>query len=110
VIRHYGVEGLQHHIRRHVELTQQFTAWIKEDERFEIAAPVPLNLVCFRLKTGDDANKKLMDQLNQSGEIYLTHTRLNDRMTLRICIGQTYTEEKHVKNAWKKIQKEAADL
>ena len=48
VIRHYGVEGLQHHIRRHVELAQQFAAWIREDDRFELAAPAPLNLVCFR--------------------------------------------------------------
>ena len=76
VIRHYGVEGLQHHIRRHIELTRQFTAWIKEDKRFEIAAPVPLNLVCFRHQAGDDANQKLMDRLNQSGDLYLTHTQV----------------------------------
>jgi aromatic-L-amino-acid/L-tryptophan decarboxylase len=110
VIRHYGVEGLQHHIRRHIDLTNQFTRWIEEDERFEIAAPVPLNLVCFRHKGGDDANQKLMDRLNQSGELYLTHTRLNDRMTLRVCIGQTYTQESHVKKAWNKIQHEADRL
>ena len=108
VIRHYGVEGLQHHIRRHVCLTRQFAEWIKADSRFELAAPVPLNLVCFRHKGGDGDNQKLMDSLNRGGELYLTHTRLNDRMTLRVCIGQTYTEESHVKNAWKKIQ-EAAD-
>jgi aromatic-L-amino-acid decarboxylase len=110
VIRHYGVEGLQHHIRRHIELTRQFSGWIKDDERFEIAAPVPLNLVCFRHKGGDEANQKLMDRLNQSGDLYLTHTRLNDRMTLRVCIGQTYTEEKHVKKAWKRIQQESDGL
>ena len=110
VIRHYGVEGLQHHIRRHVCLTRQFAEWIKGDSRFELAAPVPLNLVCFRHKGGDGDNQKLMDSLNRSGELYLTHTRLNDRMTLRVCIGQTYTEESHVKNAWKKIQEEADRL
>ncbi|HEX4488823.1 MAG TPA: aminotransferase class V-fold PLP-dependent enzyme [Terriglobales bacterium] len=110
VIRHYGVEGLQHHIRRHVELTRQFTQWIKADDRFEIVAPVPLNLVCFRLKTGDDANQKLMDRLNQSGDIYLTHTKLNGRIILRVCIGQTYTEERHIKKAWQRIQEETARL
>jgi aromatic-L-amino-acid decarboxylase len=110
VIRHYGVEGLQHHIRRHLELTRQFSQWIKADSRFEIAAPVPLNLVCFRLKAGDDMNQKLMDRLNKSGDIYLTHTRLNDRLTLRVCIGQTQTEERHIKKAWQRIQEEATKL
>ena len=110
VVRHYGVEGLQHHIRRHVELAQQFTNWIKADERFELAAPVPLNLVCFRHKAGDEANQKLMDRLNKSGDLYLTHTRMNDRLTLRVCIGQTYTEERHVKKAWERIQQEADRL
>ncbi len=110
VIRHYGVEGLQHHVRRHVELTQQFVKWIKADNRFEIVAPVPLNLICFRLKSSDDANQKLMDRLNQSGDLYFTHTRLDNRMTLRLCIGQTYTEEKHIKKAWKRIQEEADKL
>src|SRR6201992_3483367 len=61
VIRHYGVEGLQHHIRRHVALAQQFAEWVKQDDRFEIAAPTPLNLVCFRVKGGDEINQALMD-------------------------------------------------
>jgi aromatic-L-amino-acid decarboxylase len=110
VIRHYGIAGLQYHIRQHVELARQFAQWITEDKRFELAAPVPLNLVCFRLKAGDDANQMLMDRLNTSGDLYLTHTRLNDRMTLRFCIGQTNTEARHVKRAWKRIQEEADQL
>ena len=101
---------MQYHIRRHIELTQQLTNWIKSDDRFEIAAPVPLNLVCFHHRGGDEANQKLMDRLNKGGDLYLTHTRLNDRLTLRVCIGQTYTEEKHVKRAWARIQKEAGKL
>ncbi|MGH9513854.1 MAG: pyridoxal-dependent decarboxylase [Terriglobales bacterium] len=110
VIRHYGIEGLQYHIRRHVELAQQFAQWVREDERFEIAAPAPLNLVCFRHKGGDGANQELMERLNQSGDLYLTHTRLNDRMTLRFCVGQTNTQIRHVEKAWKRIQEEAAAL
>jgi aromatic-L-amino-acid decarboxylase len=107
VIRYYGIEGLQYHVRRHVALAQQFLEWVKQDERFEIAAPTPLNLVCFRHRGGDKANEELMDRLNRSGDLYLTHTRLNQRFTLRFCVGQTNTEERHVERAWKRIQQEA---
>jgi aromatic-L-amino-acid decarboxylase len=110
VIRHYGVEGLQYHVRRHIELAQQFAEWVNHDERFEIAAPVPLNLVCFRHRGGDAGNQLLMDRLNRSGDLYLTHTRLNDRFTLRFCVGQTHTVLRHVENAWKRIQDEAGKL
>ncbi|MFZ0213253.1 MAG: pyridoxal-dependent decarboxylase [Candidatus Acidiferrales bacterium] len=109
VIRHYGIEGLQHHVRRHVELAQQFTSWVREDNNFELAAPAPLNLVCFRHRLGDAANQKIMDRLNQSGDLYLTHTRLNDKLTLRLCVGQTNTELPHVEHAWKRIREEAKE-
>ena len=107
VLRHYGVEGLQHHIREHVALAQEFAEWVSTDERFEVAAPAPLNLVCFRLKAGDAANQALLERLNRSGELYLTHTKLNDRFTLRICVGQTNTRREHVERAWKRIREEA---
>jgi aromatic-L-amino-acid/L-tryptophan decarboxylase len=107
VIRHYGVEGLQYHIRRHVTLAQQFARWIRSDERFELAAPVPLNLICFRLKGGDPINQTLMNRLNRSGDLYLTHTKLDGKFTLRVCVGQTNTESRHVEHAWKRIQEEA---
>jgi aromatic-L-amino-acid/L-tryptophan decarboxylase len=110
VIRHYGIEGLQHHIRRHVELAQQFAGWIKDDPNFELAAPAPLNLVCFRHKCGDELNQALMDRLNRSGDLYLTHTRLNGRLTLRFCVGQTNTMARHVERAGQRIRKEAAAL
>ncbi len=110
VIRHYGIEGLQYHIRRHVALAQEFAGWVKSDDRFEVVAPVPLNLVCFRHKGGDEANQMLMDRLNRSGDLYLTHTRLRDRTVLRFCIGQTNTESRHVQRAWKRIQEEASRL
>jgi aromatic-L-amino-acid decarboxylase len=110
VIRHYGVEGLQYHIRRHVELAQQFAAWVRDDSHFELAAPVPLNLVCFRHKSGDAANHTIMDRLNRSGDLFLTHTKLNGKLTLRLCIGQTNTEERHVERAWKRIQEEGERL
>jgi aromatic-L-amino-acid decarboxylase len=108
VIRHYGIEGLQYHIRRHVELAQQLVEWIRKDDRFELGAPTPLNLVCFRHKGGDEVNQSLMDRLNRSGDLYLTHTRLNDRLTLRLCVGQASTTARHVERAWRRIQEEAA--
>jgi aromatic-L-amino-acid decarboxylase len=110
VIRHYGVEGLQYHVRRHIEIAQQFAQWVKQDERFEIVAPAPLNLVCFRYRGGDESNQLLMDRLNRSGDLYLTHARLNDRFTLRFCVGQTHTTLRHVENAWRRIQEEAGKL
>lgn len=110
VLRHYGIEGLQLHIREHVRLAQEFTSWVKKDERFELAAKPPLNLVCFRLKSGDADNQKLMDALNNSGDLYLTHTRLHDRLTLRMCIGQTNTTERHVRRAWDRIREETSRL
>ncbi len=110
VIRHYGVEGLRHHVRRHVTLAQQFKRWIEEDEHFELAAPAPLNLVCFRHAGGDDINERLLAKVNRSGRLYLTHTKLRDRFTLRMCVGQTHTEEHHVRQAWRFIQDTASAL
>lgn len=107
VIRHYGVEGLQYHVRRHVALAQQFAQWVRDDDRFELAAPVPLNLVCFRHRGGDSATQSLMERLNNSGELFMTHTKLNGKFTLRFCAGQTNTEERHVRRAWEKIREEA---
>ena len=110
VLRHYGIEGLQFHIREHVRLAQQLAVWVKEDPRFELAVEPPLNLVCFRLRAGDEQNQKLMDTLNRSGDLYLTHTKLNGRLTLRLCVGQTNTTERHVRKAWVRIQEEAFRL
>jgi aromatic-L-amino-acid decarboxylase len=110
VIRHYGIEGLQHHVRQHVALAQQLVAWVRQDDRFEMAAPSPLNLVCFRHRAGDAANEEIMHRLNQSGDLYLTHTRLNGRFTLRLCVGQTNTELRHVEQAWRRIQEESDKL
>ena len=107
VIRHYGVEGLRHHVRRHVELAQQFASWVRDDDQFELAAPAPLNLVCFRHRGGDAVNQALLDRLNQSGDLYLTHTRLDNRFTLRLSVGQTNTEFPHVERAWDRIREEA---
>jgi aromatic-L-amino-acid decarboxylase len=110
VIRHYGVEGLQFHIRRHVDLARQFAGWVQAGGNFELAAPPTLNLVCFRHTGGDAINMKLMEQLNRSGRLFLTHTKLNGQIALRFCVGQTHTDLPHVQRAWQLIEQTAADL
>lgn len=104
VIRHYGVEGLQMQIRRHVALAQTFAGWVEADPDFELAAPAPLSLVCFRHKGGDAVNQRIVEQLNRSGALYLTHTKLDGQYTLRMSIGQTHTEQRHVAQAWALIR------
>ncbi|WP_233377809.1 pyridoxal-dependent decarboxylase [Maribellus sp. CM-23] len=110
VIRHYGIEGLQFHIRKHVELSEKFTQWIKESDNFELFVEPPLNLVCFRHKKGDDFNMKLMNTINEKGKIFFTHTKLNNQVVLRMSIGQTHTELQHVEEAWNIISDTARKL
>lgn len=106
VICSYGVEGLQRMVRAHVKLAQQLLSWIKADDRFEVMAPAELNLVCFRLKGEDSGNERLLQRLNASGKLYLSHTKLDGKYSLRLCVGQTYTEEEHVRAAWEQIQEQ----
>lgn len=104
VIRHYGVEGLRTQIRRHIALAQAFAGWVEADPDFELAAPAPLSLVCFRHRGGDTVNQRVLEQLNASGKLFLSHTKLDDRYTLRMSIGQTNTEMRHVAQAWELIR------
>ncbi|HOC25158.1 MAG TPA: pyridoxal-dependent decarboxylase [bacterium] len=108
VLRHYGREGLQYHIRRHVALAQEFAGWIEAHPDFELALPPPLNLVCFRHRGGEAANQAILDGINRSGKAYLSHARLAGQLTLRLCVGQTRTEAEHVKAVWQLIQQAAA--
>jgi aromatic-L-amino-acid decarboxylase len=110
VIRHYGVEGLQFHIRKHIKMAQDFTEWVQQSDDFELFVEPPFNLVCFRHKAGDDFNMKLMNAVNATGKAYFTHTKLNGQVVLRMSISQTNTEEKHVKDTWKLIQERAKNL
>lgn len=118
VIRHYGVEGLRAHIREHVRLAALLESWVREDDRFEVVAPRVLNLVCLRLrgegKESDDRNRALLERLNASGKLLLTHTSLRgpggiDKYVLRMAIGATATREEHVRAAWEFIRAAAGD-
>ena len=116
VIRYYGVERLQEMIREHIRIAQLFKGWAEKHEHFELMAPVSLSLVCFRLNDGRDEealnrlNRCLLENLNQHGKIYLTHTTLRGKYTLRLSIGQRLTEERHVKEAWELIISKAEEI
>ena len=110
VIRAFGQEGLAARIREHVRLAQVFRAWVEEDPAFEVSAPSPLSVVCFRWReeglsaeATDAANEKILDAVNLSGEAYLSHTKLGGRTVLRLAIGNVRTEERHVRKAWDAI-------
>lgn len=110
VIQHYGMDGLRHHVRRHVEIAGTLHRWIQEDSRFEVTAPPMLNLICFRLVGSDGRNRELLARLNRTGRLYLSHTKLNGRYTLRFSVGQTMTELHHVEKAWSLVQSIAEQL
>ena len=110
VIRHYGAEGLRAHVRRSVELADWFAAQVQASESFELAAPVSVGLVCFRHRAGDAFNQALMDRLNRSGALYLTHTRLDDCLVLRLAVGTPATRRRHVEAAWARIVETAGQV
>jgi aromatic-L-amino-acid/L-tryptophan decarboxylase len=110
VLRYYGAEELRAMVRRHVELASLFASWVEGSDDFELAAPVHLNLVCFRHRGGDEVNLEILERLNASGKLYLTHTKLNDRTVLRMSIGQARTELRHVEAAWELIRATAVSL
>ncbi|MBD3414264.1 MAG: aminotransferase class V-fold PLP-dependent enzyme [Candidatus Aminicenantes bacterium] len=116
VLRYYGVEGIQGMVRKHISLAQFVKSEIDADPHFELMAPVPLSLVCFRLNDGrsdkelDQLNRKLLEYLNQTGQLHLTHTTLKGKYVIRLCVGTWTTDEKDVKKSWQLIQKKAQEI
>ena len=110
VIRHYGVEGLRFHIRRHVELATHFADLVEAHPDFSLVVPRKLNLVCFRHVGGDSVSEAIMHALNASGDLYLTHTKLHDVFTLRLCVGQSQTRRCHLDRAWARITETARQV
>jgi len=116
VIRSYGLEGLQAFVREHQRLARLFKAWIEAESSFELLAPVPFGLVCFRWNDGRSEedlttfNRELMNRLNASGRLGLTHTVLGGAFSLRLVIGSRLTEERHVRRSWDLIRKTAGEI
>jgi len=110
VLRHFGARGLRDRLGEHMRLARLFASWIDESDDFERVAPVPFSVVCFTT-SGDDAfNERLLDAVNASGEIFISHTRLNGRYTLRLAIGNLHTTEAHVHRAWQLLRARAHEL
>ncbi|HVM70076.1 MAG TPA: pyridoxal-dependent decarboxylase, partial [Gaiellaceae bacterium] len=107
VIRCHGRAGLQEVIRRHVSLASRFEEWVREDARFEVVAPRPFSVVCFRLRGGDDRNEALLERVNASGDAYISHTKLDGRYVIHLAVGNARTTDEDVEHAWRAIQREA---
>ena len=116
VIRSYGIEGLQKIVREHIRLAEMVKDWVEQEERFELMAPVPVSLVCFRLNDGRDEdllnelNKEFLETLNRTGKLLLTQTSLRGKYVVRMSIGARLTEERHVQDAWELIRMTAEEL
>ena len=113
VIRAFGAEGIAARLREHVRLAGLFRGLVEADPGFEIAAPSPLSVVCFRARFAgsspeDRRNAEMMEAVNATGEAYLSHTKLKGRTVLRLAVGNLRTEERHVRRAWERIQGAAA--
>lgn len=114
VLRYFGRDGITAILREHVRLARAFAGWVEAGEGWALAAPVPFSLVCFRYapagvedEAADALNQRILDRVNGSGEAFLTHTRLNGRLTLRLAIGNVKTTEAHVARAWELLREAA---
>jgi len=103
VLRYYGRSGIAEIIRSQIGWAQELARQIDADERFERTAPTPLSTVCFRVKGADDTNRVLLERVNASGEVFLSHTMLHDRYCLRLAIGNIGTTRQHVQRAWQLV-------
>jgi len=125
MLRWFGLEGLRRRIAHHLDMARALAGWVDADPDFERLAPVPFSTVCLRYRpravTGresepdvaarlDDLNSRLMDAVNRTGEIFLSHTRLGGRFTIRIALGHLRGEERHVTRAWELLRREATAL
>jgi aromatic-L-amino-acid decarboxylase len=110
VLRCYGRDGLQGLIREHVRLAGVFEQWVRDEEGWELCAPRPFSLVCFRRDGSDELNEALLQRVNASGEIWISHTKLDGRYILRLAIGNARTTEDDVRLAWDVLRREASVL
>jgi aromatic-L-amino-acid decarboxylase len=117
VLRHFGAEGIRHALSEHMRLAQLFAGWVDDDADFERLAPVPFSVVCFRARPRtlptaelDAFNERLLDCVNATGDVFLSHTSLNGAFALRLAVGHLRTTEEHVARAWAILRRCAAQL
>ena len=112
VLRYYGADGLRKMLQEHIRLGKLFASWIEEHPMFELLAPTPFSTICFRAKPYgwndetklDQLNENLLNQINSTGKLFITHTKLNGKFTIRLVISGLRQEERHVTDAWQLIQ------
>jgi len=110
VIRYFGREGISARLSEHMRLARLFASWVNESSDFEMLAPVPFALVCFRASPKgvadlDQLNERLMNAVNATGEAYLSHTKLNGKFTLRLSVGSIRVEERHIVKVWELLNR-----
>ncbi|MDQ3417775.1 MAG: pyridoxal-dependent decarboxylase, partial [Acidobacteriota bacterium] len=113
VMRHFGAQGLRARLAEHMRLARLFAAWVEASDDFELLAPVPFSVVCFRWKPTaaqsesaiDRANERLLEAINKTGEIFVSHTRLDNKFVIRLAVGNLHTTEVHVRLAWDLLQR-----
>jgi aromatic-L-amino-acid decarboxylase len=115
IFRSFGREGMATRLRECIRLANVLADWIKSDNRFELAAPVSMGVVCFRFVGGDESkfdhlNSEIVEKINASGRAYLTQTKLRDRTVMRIGLGNVLTTEKHLQRVWEMIRETANEL
>jgi len=129
VLRYFGVEGIAERLRHHIQLAGEFAAWVDESRDFERLAPAPFSTVCFRAyprdlrarKGGegsateveaylDQLNERMMEEVNRRGRLFLSHTKLKGKFTLRLAIGNIRTAREHVRMAWDELNAALARL
>jgi aromatic-L-amino-acid decarboxylase len=112
ILRDFGAEGIRGAIAEHIRLAQLFSRWVDADPDFERLAPVPFSVVCFRAKPRsgvpeaelDAFNERLLDAVNATGQVFLSHSRVNGKFALRLAIGHLRTTEQHVGRAWELLR------
>lgn len=118
VLRYFGWDGLAERLRVHIELAQSFADWLNEHASFEVVAPVPLSTVCFRARPNgwtdegalNELNERLLDEVNGTREVFLSHTKINGKYVLRMAVGGIRTDESHVRRAWEIVQEKLTTL
>jgi aromatic-L-amino-acid decarboxylase len=108
VLRHYGAEGLRARVRESIRLAQEFESWVLAEPGWELCAPRPFSVVCFRLDASDEVNEALLARINATGEIFISHTKLNGRYVMRLAVGNEHTTLEDVRRAWDVIRANAA--
>ena len=119
VLRHFGADGMRRRLAEHMRLAQLFAGWVDAHDAFQRLAPVPFSVVCFRACPGeladdraalDGLNARLLDGVNATGDVFLSHTRLDGRFALRMAVGHIRTTERHVARAWELLQEQLGQL